>query len=307
MKVITNHNFENYNKKNTCLAIGAFDGLHKGHQLIIKKTVENAKLISGVSGVLSFYPHPLKIIAGQKTPPAIISREQKITVLKKLNVDYYFEQKFTPEFAQMEVKDFIEEILVNKLNVSCVVVGDDFRFGHQNRGNVEVLKKMGEIYNFKTKIISQLNANDDRISSTRIRKLIQKGNLKEAENLLGRSYQICGKVKHGKKRGRKMGVPTANISLETNYSLPPAGVYAVKVYLNDNTYVGAANLGFNPTFDDKKINFEINIIDFNDTIYEKRICADFVEFIRPEIKFDSQEDLIKQMKRDILYTINLLC
>lgn len=307
MKVITNHNFKDYNKKNTCLAIGAFDGLHKGHQLIINKTVENAKLNRGISGVLSFYPHPLKIISGQKTPSAIISRQQKISILENLDVDYYFEQEFTPEFAQLEVKEFIEEILVKNLNVSCVVVGDDFRFGHQNRGNVEVLKKMGEIYSFDTKIISQLNANDDRISSTRIRRLIRKGHLTKAENLLGRRYQICGKVKHGKKRGRKMGVPTANISLETNYSLPPAGVYAVKVYINGKTYAGAANLGFNPTFKEKNINFEINILDFNKTIYDKRICADFVEFIRPEIKFDSRNALIEQMKQDILYTRNLLC
>jgi len=307
MKVITNHNFKDYNKKNTCLAIGAFDGLHKGHQLIINKTVKNAKLNRGVSGVLSFHPHPLEIISGQKTPPAIISRKQKISVLENLDVDYYFEQKFTPEFAQLEVKDFIEKVLVKNLNVSCVVVGDDFRFGHQNRGNVEILKKMGEIYNFDTKIISQLNANDDRISSTRIRRLIQKGCLTKAENLLGRPYQICGKVKHGKKRGRKMGVPTANVSLETNYSLPPAGVYAVKVYIKNKSYTGAANLGFNPTFEEKNINFEINILNFNEKIYDKRICTDFVEFIRPEIKFDSRKDLIKQMKQDILYTRNLLC
>ncbi len=307
MKVITNHNFKDYNKKNTCLAIGAFDGLHKGHQLIINKTVKNAKLNRGVSGVLSFHPHPLEIISGQKTPPAIISRKQKISVLENLDVDYYFEQKFTPEFAQLEVKDFIEKVLVKNLNVSCVVVGDDFRFGHQNRGNVEILKKMGEIYNFDTKIISQLNANDDRISSTRIRRLIQKGYLTKAENLLGRPYQICGKVKHGKKRGRKMGVPTANVSLETNYSLPPAGVYAVKVYIKNKSYAGAANLGFNPTFEEKNINFEINILNFNEKIYDKRICTDFVEFIRPEIKFDSRKDLIKQMKQDILYTRNLLC
>ncbi|RCW51561.1 bifunctional riboflavin kinase/FAD synthetase [Halanaerobium sp. MA284_MarDTE_T2] len=307
MKVITNHNFKNYNKKNTYLAIGVFDGLHKGHKLIINKTVENAKINRGVSGVFSFYPHPLKIISGQNIPSAIISRQQKINILEKLNVDYYFEQEFTPRFAQLEAEEFVKKVLVKNLNVSCVVVGEDFRFGHLNRGNVEVLKKMGEIYSFDTKIISQLNANNDRISSTKIRKLIQKGHLTKAENLLGRPYQICGKVHHGKKRGRKMGVPTANISLETNYSLPPAGVYAVKVYINDKTYAGAANLGFNPTFKEKNINFEINILDFNKTIYNKRICADFVEFIRPEIKFDSRNDLIEQMKEDILYTRNLLC
>lgn len=307
MQVITSDKYNKFKDRNTCLAIGAFDGLHKGHQLIINQAIKEAKKNNYPAAVLSFHPHPLEIIPGKTPPPAIVSRQQKIAILDKMGVDYYFEQKFTQEFAKMRAEEFINQILLDKIRVKTVVVGDDFRFAYKNEGNVEILKKMGELHDYQAKIISQLHASDDRISSTRIRNLLKKGKIKRAKKLLGRPYQICGKVVHGKKRGRKLGFPTANLSLETNYALPPEGVYAVKVQHNSREYIGAANLGYNPTFNNQKISFEVYILDFEQDLYGQRICVDIIDFIRSEIDFSNKQELIEQMQQDILYTRELLC
>ncbi len=307
MQVITSKNYKKFKDKNSCLAIGAFDGLHKGHQLIINEAIKEARENNYPAAVLSFHPHPLEIIPGKTPPPSIVSRRQKISILEEMGVDYYFEQEFNQKFAQLKVEEFVNNILLDKIKVNTVVVGDDFRFAHKNEGNVEILSKLADLHGFNTKIISQLHASDDRISSTRIRNLLEKGKIKRAESLLGRPYQICGKVIHGEKRGRQLGFPTANINLESNYALPPRGVYAVKVYYEREEYVGAANLGYNPTFDNKNISFEIYILDFEGKIYNKRICVDFVEYIRPEKDFDNKNDLIKQMEEDVLYTRKILC
>lgn len=307
MELITSNNYEKYKNNSTCLAIGAFDGLHKGHQLIIDKCMQIADQKEIPSAVLSFEPHPLTIVPGHNPPPSIVSRKQKISILEKMGIDYYFEQEFNEEFAALTAVEFVKDILLDKLKVDTVVVGSDFRFAKNNEGSVEILNELAEVYGFNTNIISQLHDNDDRISSTRIRRLLRNGKLEKAEQLLGRPYQICGKVVHGKKVGRKLGYPTANLNLESNYAIPPHGVYAVKVYFNEQIYYGAASLGHNPTFDDQKFSFEIFIIDFDKNLYEKRICVDLVEFIRPEINFSGPEELKKQMQKDVLYTRKLLC
>lgn len=307
MQVITSKEYNKYHKSNTCLAIGAFDGLHKGHQLIINEAVKEARKNNYPAAVLSFHPHPLEIIPGKKPPPSIVSRKQKISILEEMGIDYYFEQEFNQEFAALRAEEFINNILIDKIKVDTVVVGDDFRFAHKNEGNVEILMEMAELHGFKANIISQLHASDDRISSTRIRGLLKKGKVKKAKKLLGRPYQICGEVIHGKKIGRELGFPTANIKLETNYALPPEGVYAAKVKFEGEEYAASANLGYNPTFSNKNISFEVYILDFDKKIYGKRLCVDIIEFIRDEKKFETKEELIKQMEQDILYTRNLLC
>ncbi|MFP4197971.1 MAG: bifunctional riboflavin kinase/FAD synthetase [Halanaerobium sp.] len=307
MQVITSKEYNKFKDNNICLAIGAFDGLHKGHQLIINQAIKEARKNDYPAGVLSFYPHPLEVISGKTPPPAIVSREQKISVLEKMGVDYYFEQEFNQQFAQLRAEEFVNKILLEKLRINTVVVGSDFRFAYKNEGNVEILKEMGELHDYQAKIISQLHASDDRISSTRIRNLLKKGKLKKAKKLLGRTYQICGKVVHGKKRGRKLGFPTTNLDLETNYALPPEGVYAVRVHHKNKTYKGAANLGFNPTFNNQNISFEIYILDFKGDLYGERLCVDIIEFIRREKNFSNTKELIAQMEQDILYTRELLC
>ena len=307
MQIITSENYDNFRENNPVIAIGAFDGLHKGHQLIIKKCIEIAKNNHLPSAVLSFNPHPLEIIPDQSPPPAIVSRKQKISILEKMGLDYYFEQKFDEEFAKLSAVEFVENILTEKLKVNTVVVGSDFRFAKNNEGNVEILNKLAEIHDFNTKIISQLNANEDRISSTRIRNLLQKGKLNKAEELLGRSFQICGRVVHGKKIGRKLGFPTANLKLESDYVLPPFGVYAVEVHYKGEKFCGAANIGHNPTFKGENTSIEIFILDFKDKLYQKRLCVDLIEYIRPEKNFADVEQLKEQMRKDVLYTRKILC
>ncbi len=307
MQVITSKEYNKFKGSNTCLAIGTFDGLHKGHQLIINQAIKEARKNNYPAAVLSFHPHPLEIIAGKTPPPSVVSRSQKISILEDMGIDYYFEQEFNQEFAQLKPEEFINQILLDKIRVKTIVVGDDFRFGYKNEGNVEILKEMGKLHSYRAKIISQLHASDDRISSTRIRTLLKKGKIKNAEKLLGRPYQICGEVIHGKKRGRKLGFPTANLNLETNYILPPEGVYAVKVHYKGKEYIGAANLGYNPTFNNQDISFEVFILDFKGNLYNQRLCVDLIEFIRGEKDFAVKEELIEQMKQDILYTRKLLC
>lgn len=307
MQVITSKEYNKFKESNTCLAIGAFDGLHKGHQLIINEAIKEAKKNNNPAAVLSFHPHPLEIIPGKTPPPSIISRKQKISILEKLGVDYYFEQEFNQDFAQLRAEEFINDILLDKIKIKTVVVGDDFRFAYKNEGNVEILKEMGELHGYQAKIISQLHSSDDRISSTRIRNLLKKGEIKKAQKILGRCFQICGEVVHGKKRGRNLGFPTANLNLETNYALPPEGVYAVRVHYKGQEYVGAANLGDNPTFNDQDISFEVYILDFEEDLYGQRLCVDIIDFIRSEEDFATKEELIEQMKQDILYTRKLLC
>ncbi|SFL14135.1 bifunctional riboflavin kinase/FAD synthetase [Halanaerobium salsuginis] len=307
MQVISSKDYNSYQDYNTFLAIGAFDGLHQGHQLIIKKAVKKAEKAGCPAGVLSFYPHPQQVIPGKTPPPAVISRQQKIDLLAKMGVDYYFEQQFTPEFAGLKSEIFVEKILVKKLKVKKVIVGDDFRFGSKNEGNVEILQQLAELNGFETEILAQLQSSDERISSTRIRRLLKKGKLESASKLLGRPYQICGQVIHGKKRGRKLGFPTANLKTETNYTLPPRGVYAVKVYHEDQQYLGAANLGYNPTFKNKEISFEIYLLDFEGDLYGERLCVDFFAYIRGEKTFNNVTELSQQMKKDVLYTRKVLC
>ncbi|ADQ14752.1 bifunctional riboflavin kinase/FAD synthetase [Halanaerobium hydrogeniformans] len=307
MQIITSENYDNFRENNSVIAIGAFDGLHKGHQLIIEKCIETAKLNQLPSAVLSFNPHPLEVIPDQTPPPALVSRKQKLSILENMGLDYYFEQKFDEEFAGLSAVEFVENILTEKLKLDTVVVGSDFRFGKNNEANVEILNKLADIHGFKTKIISQLNANEDRISSTRIRNLLQKGKLNKAEELLGRPFQICGRVVHGKKIGRKLGFPTANLKLESDYVLPPLGVYAVEVHYKGQRFCGAANIGDNPTFNGVNTSFEIFILDFKDKLYQKRLCVDLVEYIRPEKEFADVEELKEQMRKDVLYTRKILC
>lgn len=307
MQVIKSKNYNEFKGSNTCLAIGAFDGLHKGHQLIINKAIEAARENNYPAAVLSFFPHPLEIIDGKNPPPAVVSRQQKISLLQEMGIDYYFEQKFDQEFSQLRAEQFVNNILLDKIKVNTVVVGDDFRFAYKNEANVEILSKMAELHDFQAKIITQLHDSDDRISSTRIRALLKNGKIETAARLLGRPYQVCGKVIHGKKRGRKLGFPTANLKLETNYVLPPEGVYAVKVYYDQQEYTAAANIGYNPTFNNHDISFEVYLLDFEKNIYGERLCVDLIEFIRGERQFKNKEELINQMQQDILYTRQLLC
>ena len=307
MYVIKNNEFSKYDNKPTVVAIGSFDGLHKGHQEIIKKTIELADKNNMVSGVFSFFPHPLEIIAPEKSPSFLISRSQKLKILDKLGIDYFFEQEFTEEFSELNFEKFISNILIKKIGVKHIVVGSDFKFGKNQSGNTNKLKKLSANYNINTTILPIIKKQDGKISSTYIRKLIKKGRVDEVAKYLGRNYKIEGKVVTGEGRGRKLGIPTANLNLSTDYVLPPKGVYAAKAYYKGEEFKAVVNFGKKPTFSDENYTIEVHILDIERDFYGEMIEVELYEFIRNERKFSNKDDLINQIESDILYTRNILC
>jgi len=307
MEVIYSDKFKNFTGPSVALAIGSFDGIHLGHQKIIEKTCQVARKEKLASGLLSFSPHPRQVLAPEQVKGVIISQEQKVEILQDLNINYYFCQKFTPEFARQNFADFVQNILTNKLNASHIIVGEDFSFGRGGSGDIRDLKRLGDRFDFSVTILSPVKNGGKKISSTRIRELISAGKVEKVHNLLGRFYEIRGNVIHGQGRGKKLGIPTANLELTTDYVLPKNGVYAGFVRHDNRRYAGAANFGNNPTFASKDYSVEIYILDLEENLYEQEISFSPVKFIRPEKRFSNQEELVKRIKEDILYTRKVLC
>jgi riboflavin kinase / FMN adenylyltransferase len=307
MKLIKNQDFGRINKGPVVLAMGSFDGFHLGHQLIIKKTIEMASKMHLQSGVYSFYPHPLKVINPISAPSSLISREQKLKLLEEFGIDYYFEQKFTLIFSRMKFVRFIKDILVDKLKVAHIVVGKDFRFGHQGEGDIEILNNLGNKYGFTVSGLDAVQKKGEKISSTKIREMIQQGYIKDIPEYLGRYYIFDGTVIHGEGRGKKIGIPTANLKLTADYTLPPIGVYASYVYIKGKKYKSIVNFGYKPTFGGKKYSIECHILNYSDNLYGTCLSVELIDFIRDEITFSSSDALIEQINKDILYTDNHLC
>lgn len=307
MEVIKSDLFHEYHNNPTVVAIGSFDGLHKGHQKIIKKTIEVAENMNLHSGVFSFFPHPLEVVAPEKSPSFLISRNQKIKILDSLGIDYYFEQEFTKNFSKLSFKEFLCDVLVDKIGVKHIVVGSDFKFGKDQSGNTKKLKQLDESYGVDTTIIPVIKKKSSKISSTYIRKLIRQGKVEEVSKYLGRNYKIEGKVVTGEGRGRKLGIPTANLDLRTSYVLPPKGVYAAKAYHNDKKFKAVVNFGEKPTFSDDNYTIEVHILDIEKDLYNEMIEVELFDFIREEKKFSNKDELISQIKSDILYTRNIIC
>ncbi|MGM0437447.1 MAG: bifunctional riboflavin kinase/FAD synthetase [Bacillota bacterium] len=307
MEVIKSDLFSKYKSKPTVVAIGSFDGLHKGHQKIIKKTIKIAEEKRMDSGVFSFFPHPLEVIAPDKSPSFLISRRQKINILEKMGIDYFFEQEFNEEFSKLNFREFISNILIDKIGVEHIVVGSDFKFGKDQTGNTEKLKNMSKNNKIDTTIIPVIKKKTSKISSTYIRKLIKEGRVNEVKKYLGRNYKIEGKVVTGEGRGRKLGIPTANLNLSTDYVLPPKGVYAAKVYHKKEQFKAVVNFGEKPTFSSENYTIEVHILDLDKNFYGELLEVELYDFIREERKFSNEDELISQIKSDILYTRNILC
>ena len=308
MKVIKSLDLAQLQESSIVVALGSFDGLHLGHQAVIRQTIENAQEQGIFSGVYTFSPHPLKIINPAIAPCQIISPQQKIRLLGEMGIDYYFEQHFTPQFARVDYQTFIKNYLVEKLKLKHLVIGEDFRFGKQGRGELTTLEGLGKKYGFSVSGIKTVRHGGVKISSTRIRKLISQGKLSSIPGLLGRYYQIEGRVVPGHGRGKKLGFPTANLEAQTDYVLPPRGVYAVYVNIDNKHYRGLSNFGYNPTFANKEYSIEIHILDFPEReIYGQTISMELVDYIRKEMTFSSSTELAEQIRKDILYTNSLLC
>ena len=284
--------------KKSIIAIGNFDGVHKGHQDIFRLGKKIAKKKKKKFGVVTFSPLPYEFFNKNEKIIRITQDESKINLLKKNKVDFFYICKFNKKFSLITAERFIKKIIVDKLQASAVLVGKDFRFGNKRKGNVSLLKEYGKIYNFQVLDLRLLKEKNIKISSTRIRSAIEKGRFDIVNRLLGREWSILEKVIPGRKVARSLGFRTANIEIKKNIS-PKKGVYAVKLEVNKKKYNGVANFGIAPTFSRNKLVLEINLFKKVSSFYGKTVEVFFIQRIRNEKKFRNKILLIKQIKKDI--------
>jgi len=285
------------------LTIGNFDGVHLGHQLLFEHVISTAKQLNGTSVAMTFDPHPMKVVQPDGCPfPLITLHEQKMELMKKSGLDVIIVIPFNYEFANISAKSFVDDILVDRIGVKAVVIGNDYCFGKKREGNVQLLKQFGKESGFDVHVVPWKpfgNDSESRISSTSIRSAVSSGNLNKARQMLGRYYQVRGTVKKGRNRGGSLvGFPTANLQLFDELK-PKNGVYAVNVLLHEKIFPGVANIGFSPTFDDNQYTLEVHLLDFDENIYDKHICVNFIKRLRGEKKFSSIEALSNQIQSDI--------
>ena len=279
------------------LALGVFDGVHVGHQAVIARVVQAAAREGGLAGVLTFDPHPIRVIAPNKAPTNLLETlDHKARVVSDLGVKLFIPLHFDMEFAKMEASEFIAQLMAAP--VRTIAVGEDWRFGRNRGGDVTFLKKEAARHGFKLDAVAPVMHDGERISSTRIRQAIRDGNLGAAQQMLGRPYTVCGTVVEGEKRGRMIGFPTANLATG-DAQLPPDGVWAVWALLPDGRcQAGVANLGLRPTVAGDTRTLEVHLFDFSADLYGRELEISFQKFLRPEIKFPSIDALRLQIQRD---------
>ena len=295
--------------KNAVITIGNFDGVHIGHQALFYEVIEKADAIQGISVAMTFEPHPLRVLKQNALPPLITLYEQKVELIEKSNIDVLICVPFTREFAALSAHEFVKDILIQRIGMKAIVVGEDYTFGKNREGNLDLLKTLAEQHKFEVVRVDWIQHAKNianRISSTKIRDLVMAGKVAEAQKLLGRYYQIRGIVAAGRDRGGKLlGFPTANINLHDELC-PQTGVYAVTVECQQKNFKGVANIGYSPTFDDHVFTVEVYILDFNENIYGERIRVNFVQRIRDEVKFSSISELSEQIKLDVVKAREIL-
>lgn len=277
-----------------CSAIGFFDGLHIGHMALVDEVISVAHKYNYKKALMTFDHYPLYVLGMMQEEKVLTSMDDRIQILENKGIDYLFVIEFTKEVAALSPQLFIQRYLLN-CHIQHVVCGFDFRFGGHNEGNAQTLKDCQDL---QTSVVDEVLYKDEKISSSRIRYLLENGQMHDMNALLGRKYTISGLVIKGRQIGHSIGFPTANIDYGS-YFLPCNGVYVVKVYIGDKVYLGMCNIGFNPTFTalDKQ-SLEVNILDFCQDIYGENVVVEFYEMIRSEKPFDSKDDLIKQLKTD---------
>ena len=281
----------------TVVTIGNFDGVHKGHQVLIEKTADYAKARGIKSAVFTFLNHPINYFVPEKVKN-IFDEKEKERLIESFGIDYLIDIPFDKAMTKISAEQFIVKILKDKIHAKKIVVGHDFTFARNKEGNADVLRDMGHEYGIEVEIVQPIKINGIRVSSTFIRELISEGRVDEIPQYLGTHYVIEGEIIHGKANGRKMGYPTANISLKDQIINPKNGIYASRVIIDGKKYFGATNVGMNPTVNGKYLSIETNILDFNEDIYGKRVRIEFLEKIRDEKKFESLDELRKQLDLD---------
>jgi len=299
MSIVYNLNTLPHTITNSVVTIGNFDGVHWAHQKIFKKVIERARDLHGTSVAITFEPHPIKVMSPTKAKPLITLLEQKKELIINQGIDLLLIIAFSKKFAAISPRDFVKDILVDKLAVKEIVVGYDYAFGHNRQGNIEVLREMGSLFNFNVQQVDPVYVENDLVSSTSIRNLVMEGNVGGAEKLLGRNYQIRGKVIRGMNRGGSLlGYPTANLKF-TDELIPKEGVYIVLINIDGKTYQGLTNIGYNPTFKNKALSVETYIFNLPAHIVNQKIKVNFLCRLRDEITFTSSKELSQQIDKDV--------
>jgi len=291
------------------VTIGNFDGVHLGHQALFRKVIEQARLRGGQAVAVTFEPHPVRVLKQNGLPPLITIYQQKIELIAQSGIDVLICIQFTPEFAALSPEAFVADLLVKRIGMKAIVVGEDYTFGKNRQGDLALLHAYARQFDFSVFTVGEIqtcNSTVERISSTKIRDLVMAGDVDVACRLLGRNYQIRGWVIAGRNRGgRQLGFPTANIRMEDELC-PKAGVYAVTVEYGNDSYTGVANIGYSPTFKDNQFTVEVHLMDFSGDLYGKHLRVNFVKRLRDEKRFANPAELSAQIQLDIMNARKIL-
>ncbi len=288
--------------KNPFVTLGNFDGVHLGHQNIFKNVLEQASKIQGEGIVITFEPHPLKVLSPTHCPLLLTPFRKKMMLIEQSRIETVLCLNFTLAFSQLSPLEFVEGILIKKVNPRKIIVGYNYHFGQKKKGDAKALRTICKPFHIDVEIVGPFIIDGVAVSSSRIRGLIKEGKMEEAGRLLGRDYLVMGRVIEGSKRGKELGFPTANLEISEEL-YPPFGVYAVEVIWNRRSYQGVANIGLNPTFQVNRsqapFSLEVHILNFNQMIYGEEIEIHFKQKVRDEIRFESASQLIEQIRKDV--------
>jgi riboflavin kinase/FMN adenylyltransferase len=290
---------------NPSVTIGNFDGVHLGHREIFRRVKKTASELGGVSVVITFTPHPLKVLAPQKNFKLITPYSEKEALIEASGVDYLITIPFSKEFAAISAETFVRNVLVKRIGMKKLIIGYDYAFGRNREGDVSLLRRLGRELGFSVEMIEQIGNGETIFSSSAVRSLIENGEVKKVVPLLGRFFSVRGRVVHGLNRGRQIGFPTANIDTDEEL-LPKEGVYAVKVEFGGRIFDGACNIGSNPTFKGKRLTVEVNIFDFDGDLYDKELKVHFVERVRDVREFSDVAALKHAIARDVAFCRKIL-
>ena len=297
MKIV--REFENYTENTPkVLSLGMFDGVHFGHISIINLLKSVAQENNLETAILTFWPHPRKVFNPNDEIKLLNTLNEKLNLLENANLDVVFLKSFDENFRNLTGEEFIRQILVQKLNVKHIIIGHDHVFGKNKSGNFELLQKLSKELDFVVQQLDAVKEGEFNISSTKIRNCLANGNIIGANKMLGYHYSVSGKVIDGKKLGRTIGYPTANIEVDELKLLPKKGAYIVEVFVKNKFYKGMLSIGTNPTVNGDKLTVEVYILDFNKDIYGEEITVKFRDFLHEEIKFESLEKLIERLDED---------
>jgi riboflavin kinase/FMN adenylyltransferase len=288
------------------VSVGNFDGIHRGHLLIFKKVVSRAREAGGTSVVVTFEPHPQRVLNPEAAPSLLTDLDSKLSLLEGEGIDVVLVVPFTRTFARTAPRAFVAEILHKRVGAKELFVGHDFAFGKDRAGTIALLQAEGQKLGVAVTVVGAVEWKGEKVSSSRIRKALETGEPERAGNLLGRPYSLSGKVVEGYREGRILGFPTANLTLASDVLIPAQGVYAVRVLWGGTSYDGVANIGTSPTFEDRPLRLEVHLFDFTGDLYDEVLEVDFVARLRQERRFSSADELASQILKDAQEARSLL-